>query len=223
MIRAVIFDFDGLIVDTEGPIFRAWERIYRERGHELPLDRWLTIIGTTSAAFDPLVDLGERMGETLDKAELDELERLYYREATVRQELLPGVGRYLRDARQFALKTGIASSSSRAWVMEHLERLGIAGDFDVIVSRDDVRQSKPDPELYQLALARLAVRADEALALEDSHNGVRAAKAAGIFCVAVPNPLTASQDLRDADLRLPSLEAIPLADLIVKAAQGRPR
>jgi HAD superfamily hydrolase (TIGR01509 family) len=223
MIRAVIFDFDGLIVDTEGPIYRAWQRIYRERGHELPRDRWLTIIGTTSAAFDPLVDLGERMGETLDKAELDALERLYYREATVRQELLPGVGRYLQDARQFDLKTGIASSSSRAWVMEHLARLGVAADFDVIVSRDDVLKSKPDPELYQLALARLQVRADEALALEDSHNGVRAAKAAGIFCVAVPNPLTATQDLRDADLRLPSLEAIPLADLIVKAAEPRTR
>jgi HAD superfamily hydrolase (TIGR01509 family) len=223
MIRAVIFDFDGLIVDTEGPIYRAWQRIYRERGHELPRNRWLTIIGTTSAAFDPLVDLGERMGETLDKAESDALERLYYREATVRQELLPGVGRYLQDARQFDLKTGIASSSSRAWVMEHLARLGVAADFDVIVSRDDVLKSKPDPELYQLALARLQVRADEALALEDSHNGVRAAKAAGIFCVAVPNPLTAIQNLRDADLRLPSLEAIPLADLIVKAAEPRTR
>src|SRR4030081_3307196 len=76
-IKALVFDFDGLIVDTEVPIFRAWQRIYREHGQELPLDRWLTIIGTTSGSFDPVRELGDRMGEHLDERAPDALVRLY--------------------------------------------------------------------------------------------------------------------------------------------------
>jgi HAD superfamily hydrolase (TIGR01509 family) len=214
VIRAVIFDFDGLIVDTEGPIFRAWQRIYRERGQDLPLERWLTIIGTASSAFDPVTDLGERTGEPLDKDELQALERLYYREATALQQLLPGVDDYLRDARQLQLKVAIASSSGRTWVTEHLDRFGIGHHFDAIVCREDVTHTKPDPELYQRALLSLGVDANAALALEDSSNGIRAAKAAGLYCVAVPNPLTAGLDLSQADLRLPSLTAMSLRALI---------
>ncbi|HEX3629353.1 MAG TPA: HAD family hydrolase [Candidatus Dormibacteraeota bacterium] len=209
-----MFDFDGLIVDTEGPIFEAWQRIYRERGHELPRERWLTIIGTASAAFDPVVDLGQRVGETLDPREFDALERLYYRETTVEQQLLPGVERYLADAHGLGLKTAIASSSTRKWVTEHLERFGLGEMFDTVVCREDVEKTKPDPALYRVAVARLECVPAEAVALEDSSNGIRAAKAAGLFCVAVPNPLTASMDLRAADLRLESLDRLSLAELL---------
>lgn len=221
MIRAIVFDFDGLIVDTEGPIFDAWRRIYRERGQDLPMERWLTIIGTASGAFDPVRDLAARTGQPLDADELNALERLYYREATALQQLLPGVDEYLRDARQLHLRIAIASSSSRTWVTEHLDRFGIGHHFDAIVCREDVTRTKPDPELYQTALRSLQVDADAALALEDSSHGIRAAKAAGLFCVAVANPLTANLDLSQADLRLPSLSAMPLRSLIdhVEAAR----
>src|SRR6184192_1604377 len=137
-IRALVFDFDGLLVDTEGPIFAAWQRIYRERGQELPRERWLTIIGTASGPFDPLLDLGQRTGEKLDRQELDNLEQLYYKEATSMQQLLPGVEKYLADARRLGLKVAIASSSGSTWVMEHLERFGIHDHFDAIVCREDV-------------------------------------------------------------------------------------
>jgi HAD superfamily hydrolase (TIGR01509 family) len=214
MIRAVIFDFDGLIVDTEAPIFRVWERIYREHGQELPLEQWLKIIGGNSAAFDPRRNLGALTGQEIDKAELDTLERLYYREATAMQDLLPGVRRYLDDARRLGLKTAIASSSGRQWIDEHLARMGIAGRFDLIVCRDDVTAIKPDPELYLTALDRLRVNVRDAIALEDSTNGIRAAKAAGLFCVAVPNAMTATMDLSQADLRLVSLDEMPLDELV---------
>lgn len=214
MIRALVFDFDGLIVDTEIPIFRVWQRIYRERGQELPLDRWLTTIGTASAGFDPARELGVRTGEKFDPRVLKGLERLYYQEATAMQQLLPGVAEYMAAARQLGLKTAVASSSSRKWVMEHLERFGIGGHFDAIVCREDVERTKPDPELYRTALQRLEVKPAEAIALEDSTNGIQAAKAAGLFCVAVPNPLTADLDLSEADLRLVSLEAMPLRALL---------
>jgi HAD superfamily hydrolase (TIGR01509 family) len=220
-IKALVFDFDGLLVDTEGPIFAAWQRIYRERGQELPRERWLTIIGTASGPFDPLLDLGQRTGEQLDRKVLDELERLYYKEATSMQQLLPGVENYLADARRFRLKMAIASSSGSAWVMEHLERFGIHEHFDAIVSREDVSRTKPDPELYRTALQRLSVSPPETIAFEDSTNGVRAAKAAQLFCVAVPNPLTLDLDLSEADLRLPSLEAASLSELIGRAEAVR--
>jgi len=221
-IRALVFDFDGLIVDTEVPIFRAWQRIYREHGQELPLDRWLTIIGTSSGSFDPVKELGDRIGEHLDEGALDTLERLYYAESTALQQLLPGVAEYLTLAPQLGLKTAIASSSTRKWVMEHLERFGIGAQFDAIVCREDVKKTKPDPELYRTALQRLDVQADQAIALEDSSNGILAAKAAGLYCVVVPNLLTVDLDLTQADLRLLSLEAMSLPALLETVNGAKP-
>jgi HAD superfamily hydrolase (TIGR01509 family) len=222
-IRALVFDFDGLIVDTEGPIFRTWQRIYQERGQELPRERWLTIIGTASGPFDPVLDLGDRTGERLDRDELDALERLYYREATAMQQLLPGVERFLADARRLGMKIAIASSSRSTWVIDHLERFGIHEHFDAILCSEDVSRTKPDPELYCKALERLEVAPTETIAFEDSTNGIRAAKAAGLFCVVVPNPLTADLDLSQADLQLESLEAVSLQELVDQAEAARAR
>src|SRR5207249_6715611 len=119
-IRALVFDFDGLLVDTEGPIFESWQRIYRERGQELPRERWLTIIGTASGPFDPLLDLRQRTGEKLDRQELDNLEQLYYKEATSMQQLLPGVEKYLADARRLGLKMAIADRKSTRLNSSHV-------------------------------------------------------------------------------------------------------
>ena len=222
-IKALVFDFDGLIVDTEVPIFRAWQRIYRERGQELPLDLWLTIIGTASGPFDPVIDLGKKTNTKLDEKELKALEAVYYQEATALQQLLPGVFDYLVAARKLGLKTAVASSSTRKWVMDHLNRFGIGGHFDVIVTREDVKRTKPDPDLYRTVLQRLDVKPAEAIAFEDSSNGIHAAKAAGLFSVVVPNLMTVDLDLSEADLRLLTLEAMPLAGVLKEAerASGR--
>ncbi len=222
-IKALVFDFDGLIVDTEVPIFRAWQRIYREHGQDLPLQQWLTIIGTASGPFDPVIDLAKKTGAKLDEQELKALEVLYYQEATALQQLLPGVIDYLVAARQLGLKTAVASSSTRKWVMDHLNRLGIGGRFDAIICREDVKRTKPDPDLYLTALERLGVQPAEAIAFEDSSNGIHAAKAAGLLCVVVPNLLTVDLDLTEADLRLLTLEAMPLRDVIKEASAVRKR
>jgi HAD superfamily hydrolase (TIGR01509 family) len=216
VIKALVFDFDGLIVETEEPIFRAWQRIYREHGQELPLELWVTIIGTASAPFDPLQHLEERVGRLLDRKGFEDLERRYYEEATAMQRLMPGVAEYLRDAHRLRLGVGIASSSRRAWVVEHLKRFAIADAFDAIVCREDVAHAKPHPQLYLEAVKRLMVVPEEALALEDSSNGIAAAKAAGLRCVAVPTVMTAGLDLSRADMRIPSLGAVPLADLLAQ-------
>lgn len=216
VIRALVFDFDGLMVETEEPIFRAWQRIYREHDQELPLELWVTIIGTASGPFDPIRYLEDRVGRPLDRQGFDQLERRYYQEASAMQSLMPGVREYLDDARRLELRVGIASSSARSWVVEHLERFALLDRFDAIVCRDDVTRVKPDPELYRQAVKRLGVTAAEALALEDSTNGIASAKAAGLRCVAVPTVMTAGLDLSRADLTIPSLGAVPLADLLAQ-------
>jgi putative hydrolase of the HAD superfamily len=107
--------------------------------------------------------------------------------------------------------------------MDHLNRFGIGGRFDAIICREDVKRTKPDPDLYLTALQRLGVQPEEAIAFEDSSNGIHAAKAAGLYCVVVPNPLTVDLDLTEADLRLLTLEAMPLRDVIKEASAVRKR
>lgn len=132
------------------------------------------------------------------------------------QPVLPGVEQYLQDAGRLGLKIGLASSSSRKWVMGHLQRLGLDSYFDNIRTSDDVQLVKPHPELYLSVLNGLGLQASEAIALEDSPIGVQAAKHAGLYCVAVPNPLTSLLSLNQADLQLGSLAEMPLEVLLDK-------
>ena len=136
------------------------------------------------------------------------------------KETLPGVESYIADAKRLGLKLGVASSSSRAWVTGHLERLGLLANFDYIRCGDEVTHKKPDPELYQAVLDGLGLQGSQAIALEDSPNGVRAAQRAGIFCVAIPNIITGQLDLAHADLKLTSMAAMPLERLI-EVAESR--
>lgn len=213
MIRALVFDLDGLLVDTEGPYFAAWQDVYTARGGELSADvlpRW---IGTTGA-FDPVVHLGEQIGTELDDRTIRAEQRERFEERLGEVVLRPGIARYLDDAEQLGLKTAVASNSRRDWVHGFLERVGIAGRFDAVRCRDDVGVHKPDPAVYLSAVEALGVPASEAVALEDSPMGLLSAKRAGLACVAVPNPLTEVLPMDDADLVVESLEDVPLRELL---------
>lgn len=217
MIRAIVFDFDGLILDTEEPVYRSWLEVYQAHGEELPFDRWMQIVGSTTAGFHPQHHLEERLGRPLPKEVLDR--RIGRRtELVLAEEVLPGVARHLDEARAMGLKVGVASSSTRDWVRGHLTRLGILESFDCVRCRDDVARAKPDPDLYVAVLECLGVRAAEAIAIEDSPNGVLAAQRAGLRCVAIPNSITARLDLGHADLRLGSLAEVSLAELLRKVS-----
>ena len=221
MIRGVIFDFDGLIIDTEGPVYQSWVEIYEEYRAILPLDDWTAIIGTSDLEhFDPFTRLEKQIGHKLDRETLGP--RRYAREIELAeaQPILPGVEEKIADAKDRGLKLGIASSSSFNWVGGHLERLGLIHNFDVICTRDDVEHTKPDPALFVLALESLSLKPDEAIVFEDSPNGITAANTAGIFSVAVPNPLTRSLNLDHANLRLNSLADISLEE-IIQLAQSK--
>jgi HAD superfamily hydrolase (TIGR01509 family) len=212
-LRALLFDFDGLIVDTETPSLASWQELYREHGAELTLDRWQAAVGTIGG-FDPVAYLQELVGPIdLNGA----LERRLARDLELCdvEELRPGVLSYLEESRRRGIETAIVSSASRDWIDRHLARLERAEHFETIVTADgDTARAKPLPVLYLEALERLGLEPREAVALEDSPNGVRAAKAAGLACVAVPNGVTKALGLDEADLVVESLEQLPFDSLL---------
>jgi HAD superfamily hydrolase (TIGR01509 family) len=213
LIRALIFDFDGLILDTEGPIYQSWAEVYEAHGVDLPFELWVKTVGSSNDAFHPQVHLEERIGSKLPQDVIDRrIERRV--ELVLAQPLLAGVADLVASAAAIGLKLGVASSSSREWVSGHLERLGLLGPFECLRCRDDVEHVKPEPDLYLAVLDCLGVGVDEAVAIEDSPNGIMAAKRAGLPCVAVPNPLTAGLDLSGADVRLRSLADVTLSELL---------
>jgi HAD superfamily hydrolase (TIGR01509 family) len=213
MIRALVFDFDGLILDTEEPVYRSWLEVYEAHGEEFPFERWVQIVGSTTIEFHPQHHLEERLGRSLPKEVLDR--RIGRRtELVLANKLLPGVVEHLDAAKAAGLRLGVASSSTKEWVEGHLARLGILDRFDCLRCRDDVANVKPEPDLYLAVLECLGVTAAEAIAIEDSPNGVLAAKRAGMRCVAIPNSITATLDLGQADVVLGSLAEVTLAELL---------
>jgi HAD superfamily hydrolase (TIGR01509 family) len=211
VIRALVFDFDGLILDTETLVFEAWRREYAHHGETLEIGLWREHIGTDGSAFDPLAQLRARVG-VFDEAALH-ARRRSYREARLRElRPLPGVESALDDARAAGIPVALASSSPADWVLGNLERVGLLDAFDGIATGDEVQAAKPAPDVYLLATARLGVRPEESLALEDSPNGVRAAKAAGLRCLAVPGPMTRTLAFHEADAVADSLAERPLRE-----------
>ena len=214
-IRGLLFDFDGLLVDTESPSRLAFEELYRDHGHELPLDQWATLVGTIGAPFDPVGHLEELLGRTLDRDMLAEKRRAREHRLADLEELRPGVEDYFVEAERLGLKTAVVSSSDTHWIERHLGRLGRLEGLDAVVAANgDAARAKPRPDLYLEALEQLGLEPHEAIAFEDSPNGVRAAKAAGLACVAVPNPITAGLALDEADLVIESLADVPLPELL---------
>jgi len=209
MPRAVVFDFDGLITDTETAEFQSWQRVYADHRAELPRALWQTAIGT-EGAFDPYRDLAERTGRAIDRDAVREQCHEYLRPLLAALEPLPGVLDWIDAAQREGLAVAIASSSPASWVDRGLDTLGLSDRFSVRATRDQVKRAKPSPELYELALERLGVSAGEAVALEDSPHGVEAATRAGLFCVAVPGPMTRDMSFEAADLVVASLVDAPL-------------
>jgi HAD superfamily hydrolase (TIGR01509 family) len=218
---ALIFDFDGLILDTELSELQSWREIYTEYNADLPLEQWAKCIGSGADSFDPIAFLEAQIGRRVERDDILTRRRKRHLEQLAAEVLLPGVETYLHTAKRLGMKIGLASSSSRNWVSGHLTRLGIADFFDVMKCGDEVAHKKPDPELYLGVLSAFNISGDKAIALEDSPNGVLAAQRAGIFCVAIPNPVTSQLDLAHADLRLKSLALMPLEELIAEVEKRR--
>ena len=216
-IRGLVLDFDGLIVDTEAPIFEIWQAIFARHGQRLGLDEWQHALGT-HGGFDPAARLAQLTGHELDAAALERATREQHWQACRTLPLLPGVARLLDDAGRLGLGLAVASSSPRAWVATWLQHHGIRERFAAVGAREDVARVKPAPDLFLLAAARLQLAAGACLVFEDSPNGVRAALAAGMRCVAVPSEVTRPLALPPCDLVLGTLAEISLAEILNRLA-----
>ena len=214
-VRAFLFDFDGLIIDTETASRAGWAWLYREHGFELPEDKWATLVGTIGAPWDPMRHLEELVGSSLDADALNDRRRTHELSLLETEEFRPGILDYLEEATRRGLRTAIVSSSSNRWIDMHLSRLEHAIHWDAIVAANhDVARAKPRPDLYLEACELIGVAPAEAVAFEDSQNGVRAAKAAGIYVVGIPNDVTRELGLDEADLVLDSLADLPPGELL---------
>lgn len=218
LIRALVFDFDGTILDTESADFACWQEIYAEHECSLTLESWSLCIGTTYHSFNPFDHLEEQLGRPVSREEISAEHHRRFLSRVETEQVAAGVRELISEAREAGLKVAVASSSRRDWVTGHLARHGILEQFHCIRTADDVARVKPDPELYLSAVEALGVQPREAVAIEDSPNGARAAKAAGLYCVAVPNPVTCTLPLDHADLKLSCLGGLTLRELEARLA-----
>ena len=210
MIRALVFDFDGLILETETPIIDAWAQIHAQAGLTCVRQEALDLIGEVDHEYD----LWKAFGAEADRHALKQEHRRLTREILEKQPLLPGVQDRLDEARRLGLALAIASNSSHRWIDLHLPRLGLVDYFLAIRCRDDVTRGKPEPDVYRAVLASLGIEGHEAIAFEDSNAGSLAAKRAGLRCVAVPNDCTQQHDFSQADLLVTSLADVSLSALL---------
>jgi HAD superfamily hydrolase (TIGR01509 family) len=183
-LRAVIFDFDGLLMDTESTSVTSWEREWRRWG--LVLDRETFFVAHGGDVTERRYALlASAVGDTFDR-DLSQRRRTADRDAlNAALPLAPGMEGWLTEAADAGFCTAVASSSDVAWVRRHLSRAGVLHCFDVIAGGDEVRQHKPAPDTYQLALTRLGLTGSQAVAVEDTAHGVDAANAAGLACIAI--------------------------------------
>lgn len=218
-LRAIFFDFDGTILDTETPEYVAWKEIYAAHGQDLSLELWATGVGVSVAEnpFDPYAHLEQRIGRELDREAIGIERRQRFQYLMLQEKPRPGIIAYLDEAERRGIPCAVVSSSGRTWVRGYLEKLGLLHRFAFTRTADEVTHAKPNPELYLSALATLKISAGEAIAIEDAPNGIKAAKAAGLFCIATPNPLTALLPLLplgEPDLTVSALEDLPFEDLL---------
>ncbi|MDA7028179.1 HAD family hydrolase [Bacillus sp. CLL-7-23] len=218
MIKAIIFDFDGLILDTETHDYEVLQEIFQEHGSDLPMSVWGKVIGT-AAGFEPFSYLEEQLQTKLDHNELTNTRKERFLKRMENEKPRAGVEAYITAAKELGLKIGLASSSDYKWITQHLKQIGLYDDFECIKTADDVKEVKPNPELYLQAATCLAVKPEECLAFEDSVNGSIAAKRAGMKCVIVPNKVTKSLLFEQYDHRLESMAEMELEQLIQKVSQ----
>lgn len=213
MIKGVIFDFDGLILNTETHQFNVYHKKFLEYGFDLPLSRWQEEIGTQSG-YSPSAELERKINGKVNKDRLRKEVRDELHAILLLEKARPGVEEYLLDAKRLGLKIGLATSSNYQWVSTYLKKLELTEFFECIKTSNDVEKVKPDPSLYLETAKCLGLNVDECLVFEDSANGALAAKRAGMSCVIVPNEVTETMEFCTVEHRLQSMTDMPLKDII---------
>jgi HAD superfamily hydrolase (TIGR01509 family) len=219
-VRALLFDFDGTMLETESSSYGSWRELLAEHDYELTHDTWSAAVGTIDGV-DPVELLETHLGAPVDREELESRQRELHREMLTEEVLRPGIQRIVDEARTRGVHTAIVTSASERWVREHLRRLDLDTEWELIVAANgDPDRAKPAPLLYEEAIELLGIGPDEAVAIEDSPHGVTAAKAAGVAAVAFPNPITERMDLGHADAIVGDLEELGLDGLLSRVGRS---
>jgi len=214
---AVIFDFDGLILDTETPLYEAWSLTFAAYGLDpIPLDRWATSLGRHDddpLMLDPVQLLRTSLGRVVAVGEVQAVRRRHRDDLLDSLPIQPGVVTLLDEAEQCGVPVAIASSSPPDWIERHLGPRGLLPRFATMACAGDGVPGKPDPAVYLDACRMIGADPARSLALEDSPNGVTAAKSAEMICVAVPTALGRALDFTHADRVVDSLAHVTIAQL----------
>ena len=219
MIKAIIFDFDGTIIDTETAWYVVFKNAYQQYGVDLSLETYSQCLGTSLASFNPYTYLTTHHNISLDLEAFQTAIRNNYAKLIEKETIRPGILNLLQEAKEAGLKIGLASSSHREWIDKFVNLLGLEGYFECYCTADTVKNVKPDPELYLQALEQLGVQAHEAIAIEDSPNGARAAVAAGLHTIVIKNNITKQLPFSQGHHTIESLEHYAIQDLIDCFAQ----
>jgi HAD superfamily hydrolase (TIGR01509 family) len=191
----VVFDMDGLMLDTESIAKTCWERAFTESGHELTPDLFLSMVGRNKRdCFDLLRGT---FGGGFDCVTIYARCGVLYEEHVSAHgtPLMPGVLELLGDLAALGVPLAVATSTRNPTARQRLEKAGLLPFFQTVVAGNEVAQGKPAPDIYLEAVRRLGVDAARSFALEDSHAGVRAAHAAGLKVIMVPDLLPATEEI----------------------------
>ncbi|MBN2351073.1 MAG: HAD-IA family hydrolase [Spirochaetales bacterium] len=219
-LEALIFDFDGLILDTETPRFKAWRRTYRRFGGRLRPADYARNIGGDNSHSDFKKDLEQRFGRPIPWDAIDVDRRAYCGKLMGKTRPLPAVLGLIQEARRRNLKLAIASSSPSSWVLLNLERHELAEYFACVVTAENGLKAKPEPDVYREVLARIGCPGENALAFEDSPPGLLAARRADIACVVIPNNITRRLAFDRPDLMLQPRRRYGLDDIVARLEAG---
>jgi len=213
-LTAVIFDFDGVVLDSETPEFESHRRIYERCGVALTEDEWCDQIGAWTDGKDErwATQLRERSTSAPEAVDYHAEKRRIFLEIVPRKPMR-GICELLEMLTAAGVLAALASTSPTRWVMPAVEGLGLRPTFGAIVTGDEVARRKPAPDVYQEAARRLGVDPARSIAIEDSRPGIMAAKAAGMKAIAIPHWLTERHDLSAADLRVTHAGEVTLARL----------
>jgi HAD superfamily hydrolase (TIGR01509 family) len=220
-VGAVIFDFDGTILDSETPEYESHRRFCAEHGVHLAEEKWCECVGVVSPAEHWFEWLCARVERAPSFERYREATRAYFQEH-VRMEPMPGVTELLGSLVAAGVPRGVASSASSRWVQRALDEIGLSPLFDAIVTGDQVRRGKPHPDVYLEAARRLGVAPASCVAIEDSGPGIASARAAGMRTIVIPHALTRRHDLAAADLQVSSAAELSV-DLMMRMALGSGR
>ena len=212
--KALIFDFDGLIMDTETATFEAWREIYAEHGQPLTIETWAQCVGSDFGDYDPKRELEKLTGRAFDWDAINTGRRERVMNILSTYDTLPGVRGRLQETDELGIPCAVASSSPRWWVEHWLKHLGLMEAFQNITCLEDTGKVKPHPSLFQHAASKLDAAPDDIVVLEDSLNGLRAARAAQMRCIVVPCAMTQHLDFDGAWRKHTSLDDFQLAHLL---------